>query len=137
VSLRAACVVFPALLFLSSATASAGDYAVSYAFDTGDLIEAARTEKCEYRQECEINLEKTELKISLAFWHPDHNEVRVEISGQRLGCCYFTDGVESVDRDVRGTTIRLPVFEGRARKRNEFIQNIYVGVLHLRFSNTK
>jgi len=137
VLLRAAYVVLPAFLFLSSVSASAGDYAVSYALDTGDLIEAARTEKCEYRQACEINLEKAELTISLTFWRPDHNEVHVGVSGQRLGCCYFTDGVESVYRDVRGTTIRLPVFEGRARKRNEFIQNILVGVLYLRFSNTK
>jgi hypothetical protein len=137
VLLRAAYVVLPVFLFLSSVSASAGDYAVSYAFDNGDLIETARIEKCEYREECKINLEKAELTISLAFWHPDHNEVRVEVSGSRLGCCYFPDGAESVSRDVRGTTIRLPIFEGRARKRNEFLQNIFVGVLHLRFSNTK
>jgi hypothetical protein len=137
VLLRAAYFVLPAFLFLSSVSASAGDYAISYAFDTGDLIEAARTEKCEYRQICKINLEKAELTISLAFWRRDHNEVDVWVSGRQLGCCYFMDGVDSVYRDVRGTTISLPVFKGRARKRNEFIQNIYVGVLHLRFSNTK
>jgi hypothetical protein len=36
------------------------DYTVAYAFDTGDLIETAKTEKCEYRAECRITLGKVD-----------------------------------------------------------------------------
>jgi hypothetical protein len=129
--------VLLAFLILSSGAAFAGDYTVAYAFDTGDLIETGQREKCEYSEECKITLEKTELTIRLAFWHPDVDKVHVWVSDQRPGCCFFSDGVETVSHDARGASISLNVFEGRKRKRNEFIQNTPVGVLYLRFSDMK
>jgi hypothetical protein len=74
----------------------------------------------------------------LGFWDTNHNQVHIEVYGSkgRPACCYFFDGEISVSRDTRGL-IRLHVYEGRKRIRNEFIQNALLGVLYLQFSKMK
>jgi hypothetical protein len=137
--MRSISVLLFAVSLLSSAGASAGDYTVAYAFDAGDLNDAGKTEKCEYKETCRITSDKLKLSIVLIFVSPDHNELHVRVDGSkgRLACCYFWDGVVSVSRNSRGPLIRLHVFEGRARIRNEFIQNAPVGILYLQFSDMK
>ena len=86
------CALSLIFFLFSSVLASAGDYAVAHAFDTGDGVETAKTETCEYAKECRIVLEKANLTVSLNFWHPDHEKVSVEVTDERPGCCYFSDG---------------------------------------------
>jgi hypothetical protein len=137
--IRSICVALAAFLFLLGAEASAGDYKVTYAIDAGDKNDAGTIEKCEYTKFCRIESEKLKISILLSFGQPDHNDVDIHIYGNRgwSSCCYFADGVDSVVRDARGSLIRLRVFEGRRRLRNEFLQNAPVGVLYLRFSDLK
>jgi hypothetical protein len=98
-----------------------------------------KKENCEYNKFCLIRSESLELSISLSFWHSDHQEVDIRLYGNkgRPACYYFADGVDSVVRNARGSLIRLHVFEGHARIRNEFIQNAPLGILYLQFSNMK
>jgi hypothetical protein len=137
-SICAALLAVP-FLFLSDVDASAGDYTVAYAIDAGDQNDAGKIEICEYTKFCLIKSEKLRISLSLSFWHPDHNEVDIQIYGNqgRSACCYFADGVDSVVRKARGSLIRLRVFEGRRRIRNEFLQNAPVGILYLQFSEMK
>ncbi len=138
-STRSIYIVLLWLVLLPSTCASAGDYTVAYAFDAGDLNDAGKKGDCEYSSFCLIKSEKLKLSISLSFWHPDHREVDIHLYGnkERPACCYFADGVDSVVSDARGSLIRLHVFEGHARIRNEFIQNVPLGILYLQFSNAK
>ena len=137
-TIRAALLVF---FLLPSVGASAGDYTVSYAFDAGDVNDAGKTE-CEYKYICTVSFEKLDLEILLSFVypehdHPKHHEARIKIYGTRATvCCYFADGVDRVVRDA-GSLIRLRVYKGRKRIRNEYIQNEPFGILYLQFSDLK
>lgn len=133
---RAICVLL--VLLLWHPRAFAGDYIVAYALEAGDQIETGKTEKCEYRYYCTISLKKLGISILLSFWDPNRNKVHVAIFGDRRpNCCFFADGVDSVSRSARGSLIRLNVYEGHARRRNEFIRNSPLGILNLQFSDMK
>ncbi len=134
--------IFAVLLtgfLLSSAGASAGDYTVAYAFDAGDVNDAGKIEGCEYEKPCLFKSEKMDLSVLLTFWHPNHDEVHVHVYGitGRPACCYFFDGNDTVRRNARDSLIRLHVFVGRRRIRNEFIQNQLLGILYLQFLDMK
>jgi hypothetical protein len=140
VCLRSTLAALLAFLLLSSVDASAGDYTVAYAFDAGDQTDAGKIETCEYTKFCWIKSEKLKISVLLSFWRPGRNEVDIQIypdKGRSSACCYFADGVASVVRNVRASLIRLHVFEGRRRTRNEFIQNAPLGILYLQFSDMK
>ena len=124
---------------LSSVAASAGDYTVSYAFDAREELNDSGKQTCEYKSYCRIESEKLKLSIRLAFWDPNHRIVTISVSGEqgRWGCCYFSDGVDDVKRDARDSLIRLYVYVGRRRIRNEFIQNEPLGILYLQFLDIK
>jgi hypothetical protein len=139
-SIRPICgVLLVAFCLLLSAEASAGDYIVSYAFDAGEGLNDSGKQTCEYKSYCRIESEKLKLSISLAFWDPNHRIVTISVSGEqgRWGCCYFSDGVDDVKRDARDSLIRLYVYVGRRRIRNEFIQNEPLGILYLQFLDIK
>jgi hypothetical protein len=138
-SIRSVCAVLLAFL-LSSTGASAGDYTVAYAIDTGDENDAGKIETCEYTKFCRIKSEKLKLSVLLSFWHPDHDKVDIHVypsKGRSSACCYFVDGVDSVVRSARGPLIRLRLFEGRRRMGNEFLQSASLGILYLQFSSMK
>lgn len=138
--IRSIFVLLLVTFLLSSARASAGDYRVTYGFDTGDLNDTGMKVDCEYKAVCEIKSEKLNLSISLGFWHPDHKKVTISVDANRAGrsgCCYFSDGVSTIERNPREPFIRLNVFEGRARIRNEYILNTFLGVLYLQFLDMK
>jgi hypothetical protein len=127
-----------ALFLLSSAHASDGDFTVSYAFDAGEELKDSGAQTCEYKSFCTIVSEKLKLSILLAFWDPYHRKVTISVSGEkgRWGCCYFSDGVDSIERNVRDL-VRVYVYVGRRRIRNEFIVNEPLGTLYLQFSDMK
>ena len=138
--MRSILIVLLGLFLLSSTSASASDYKVAYAFDAGELNDAGKKEDCEYKTWCQITSEKLNLSITLSFWRPDHKEVTISVNGYKAGrpaCCYFADGVPTVRRNAKDSLVRLHVFEGHERIRNEFIQNAYLGTLYLRFSDMK
>jgi hypothetical protein len=74
-------------------------------------------------------------EIKLKFRRPGYRIATIDIS-RVLNCCYFAEGESFVERDAE-PLIRLTVFEGRARRGNEFVQNVPVGSLDLQFSNLK
>lgn len=127
-----------AFFLLSSVDASAGDYVVAYAFDAGDIQDSGK-QTCEYKSFCTIESEKLKLSILLAFWDPNHRIVTISVSGGkgRWGCCYFSDGVHRIERNVRDSLVRVYVYVGRPRIRNEFIVNEPLGILYLQFSDMK
>jgi hypothetical protein len=133
---RTMCALFVFVLWQTT-RAFAGDYTVAYALQVGDEIETGKTQECEYRH-CKISLTKFDMGMYLYFWDPNHDTVRVEIFRERdANCCFFADGANTVSRSARGSLIRLHVYEGHARRRNEFIHNSLLGILNLQFSDMK
>ncbi len=136
---------------LASIDAFAGDYTVSYAFDrttredvtagaTSPFNEAGTTNECQYDRYCRIVLPKSDLTISLKVERSGYHKVVVLADGGRsrsIGCCFFSDGERRVERDVVEPLLRLRIFEGRARRRNEFVENLPLGLLYLQLSNLK
>lgn len=137
VILKRAIFVLLIIVLWQSPPAFAGDYAVSYAFEVGDQIETGKTDECEYRDLCTISLKKLGLYVDLSFWDPKRNKVVVgAYVDRRSNCCFFADGARSVSRSAR-SMIRLNVYEGHARRGNEFIRNAPFGILNLQFSDMK
>jgi len=144
-------VAIAAIGLLLSADAFAGDYAVSYAFDgttredvaagvTSTLNEVGITKECHYEKPCTIELTKSDLTISLYVERSGYHEVMVFADGGRslsAGCCYFSGGDRLASRKLTEPLLRLWIYEGQARKRNEYVQNLPLGLLYLQFSDFK
>lgn|GEM_PF-5810447 len=104
------------------------------------LNEVGTTSECQYQKFCKISLAKSDLSISFVVYHTSPNEISVYAKGGRtrsIGCCYFPDGESRISRQLREPLVRLHIYDGHARKRNEFVQNIHLGVLYLQFSDLK
>ncbi|WP_035705045.1 hypothetical protein [Bradyrhizobium genomosp. I (2014)] len=130
--------------------AIAGDYTVSYAFDgttradvargaTGASNEVGIAKECRYGQRCTIELTKSDLTIS---FHVERSgwshKVTVFADGGRSrsdGCCYFFGGDRLVSKELTEPLLRLWIYEGQARKRNEYVENLPLGLLYLQFSD--
>jgi hypothetical protein len=121
-------------LLCDGSKAAAADYIVSYALDVDGKTDAGKADTCEYVRPCEI--ESAGMRIILNFTYPDHRSVYANVYG-RTGCCYFADGVDSISLDPRESLHHLVIFEGKARRRNEFVENRKVGILYLRFSDMR
>lgn len=83
---------------------------------------------------CTIELTKSDLTIS------GRQKVVVFAGGGRsrsIGCCYFSGGERRAEGDLTQPMLWLRIYDGRARKRNEVVQNIHLGLLYLRFSNLR
>jgi hypothetical protein len=136
---------------LPSVAAFAGDYTVSYAFNgareddvaagaTSSLNEAGTTKECQYERSCTIELTKSDLTISIDVRRSSRHEVVVYAYGGRsrsAGCCYFSGGESRVALELTQPLLYLRIYEGHARKRNEFVENIHFGLLYLQFSDLK
>lgn len=136
---------------LSSVDAFAGDYTVSYAFDgttsedvatgaTSAFNETGTTKACRYDSYCTLELARSNLTISVRVQRSGRHRVVVLADGGRsrgMACCYFSDGDRSAERDLAQPLLRLHIYEGRARRRNEVVQNIPLGLLYLQFSELK
>jgi len=97
---------------------------------------------CKYGQGCLVKSDKLDLSILLDLYFPDRDgrgQVYVHVYGGRgrLACCYFSDGAYSLSFSLEGPFIHLGVYEGRARRRNEFVRNQPLGILYLQFSDMK
>ena len=133
-----------ALLILSvllGAEARAGDYTVSYAFDGKDSTETGTARDCKYDATCRIEFGKLDLTVLMSLDRDARNREQISISiyGGRsldLGCCYFADGVDRLSLEFQ-PFVHLGVYEGRRRRRNEWVLNSYFGVLYLQFSDMK
>lgn len=124
------------MLITLNANAFAGDYTVAYALEIGNQTETGQVDNCEYAKQCEIRVKDFGLSIFTFFIYPENRKAYVTIGG-RKGCCYFTDGNESVALDSRERIPPMPIFEGRPRVKNEFVQNNRLGTLYLRFLNLR
>jgi hypothetical protein len=134
-----------------SRAALAGDYTVSYAFDgttradvargaTGASNEDGVAKECQYERRCTIELTKSDLTISLNVERLGAHKVMVFAEGGRSrgdGCCYFSGGDRLAAKDLTEPLLRLWIYEGQARKRNEYVENIPLGLLYLQFSDLK
>ncbi|WP_028137690.1 hypothetical protein [Bradyrhizobium japonicum] len=143
-------IVATGLLF-SLEAAFAGDYIVSYAFDgttradvaagaTSGLNEVGSTKECQYDRRCRIELTKSDLAISLYVERRGAHEVMVFADGGRSlsdNCCYFWGGDRLVTRKLAEPLLRLWIYEGQSRKRNEYVENRPLGLLYLQFSDFK
>lgn len=135
---RVGCFVLLTLSLLFSLPAAAGDYSITYAFDGPEGTETGSTE-CEFQSYCKIKFENAGVSLWLEFQDIHHTRLHIAAHAlRRANCCFFSDGVDSVDRDIRmSSLIRLHVFEGHRRRGNEFIQNAPIGVLYLKISDIK
>ncbi len=136
---------------LPSVAAFAGDYTVSYAFDsargddvaagaTSSLNEAGTTRDCWYEKYCSISLPKADLTITFTVQRSSRHQVVVYADGgrsRRAGCCYFSGGESRAAIELTQPLLYLRIYEGHARKRNEVVQNIHLGLLYLQFSDLK
>ena len=128
------CVAVLGLSLLTTA-ARAGDYVVAWAFAAHGENETGTRADCEYRTHCIIRVEKFGFEVTIRFWRSGYGAATVAISSG-ISCCYFSEGERSVERDT-SSLIRLGVFEGRARRGNEFAVNSRVGDFYLLFSDLK
>ncbi len=131
--------------------AFAGDYIVSYAFDgttradvaagvTSAFNEEGTTKECQYGRRCAIELTKSDLTISFTVERSVYHDVIVFADGGRsrnVGCCCFSGGDRWAERKLTEPLLRLWIYEGQARKRNEYVENIPLGLLYLQFSDLK
>lgn len=144
-------VVIVAAGLLRSVDAFAGDYTVSYAFGgetkegvatgaTYPLNEVGTTKECQYDSPCTIELTKADLTISLNVQRSGRHKVVVLADGGRsrsIGCCYFSGGERRAEGDLTQPMLWLRIYDGHARKRNEVVENIRLGLLYLQFSNLR
>jgi hypothetical protein len=130
--------ILAALLFLCmTENVSAGDYTVAYALEVGDQKDAGKTATCEYAKPCEIVSQDLGLHILLDFVYPSHSNLYVSVRRIRGGraCCFFADGEQSFSMDPHQSFRGMSIFEGHARRRNEFIENSKLGTLYLGFTD--
>jgi hypothetical protein len=131
--IRSICAAFLAFFLLPSAGASAGDYSVTYAIDANGKNDAGKIETCVYDKACLIESASAGLSISMDFPRPDHKWVQLEVMGPP-GCCYSYDAIRRIYLEIKPGLLRVPIYDGRARRVNEFVQNKRFGVLYLEFS---
>lgn len=136
---------------LPSGVVFAGDYTVSYAFDSarGDefaageastLNEAGTTRECWYEKYRSVSLPKADLTKTFALQRSSQHEVVVHADGggsRSAVCCFSSGGERRVAVDLTQPLLYLRIYEGHARKRNEFIQNHPLELLYLQFSDLR
>jgi hypothetical protein len=125
-----------AVFLVSSAGASAGEYSLAYAIEANGRNDVGKIETCDYDKPCDIDAPGLGLRISLSFIHADHDEVELYVDGPS-GCCYSNDAIRTFYIEIKPGLLRVPIYQGRARRQNEFVQNKRFGVLYLAFSNLR
>ena len=135
-SMRSIGAALLAFLLLSTAGASAGDYSLTYAIDANGKNDAGKIETCDYDKPCEIKPAGFRLGIFVSFIYPEHRSVELHVYGRR-GCCYSVDAGTTIYLDIAPGLLRVPLYEGRERRGNEFVQNKRFGILYLEFSNLR
>lgn len=134
-SIRSVCAAL-AVFLLSNSSASAGDYSLTYAIDANDRHDAGKIETCVYDKPCEIQPIGFGLSIFLSFIRANHRWVELHIFGEP-GCCYSADANRTINLEIKPGLLRVPLYEGRKRRQNEFVRNERFGILYLEFSNLR
>jgi hypothetical protein len=124
-----------ALLFLSRAHASAADFSLTYAIGANGKNDAGKV-ICEYDKPCSVEPVGFGISVNISFIRPDHRSAELEVFGGP-GCCYSADANRTFYLDIEPGLVRVPLYEGRQRKGNEFVQNHRFGMLYLEFSNLR
>jgi hypothetical protein len=119
-----------------STSAQASTYAVAYALEVGDQTETGMVATCEYTKPCEIKSKRFDLSAFTYFIYPANRVVYVSVDGEP-GCCLFADGERYFTFEPKDATRSIALYEGHARKLNEFVQNHRLGTLTLRFSKQR
>lgn len=112
----------------------AADYSLAYGIELNGMRDTGTMDQCDIGQRCEIRNARLDLLIivtvdRIASWQAD-----IFIYGHRGNCCLFGDGDHRYRADIRQALIRVPIYEGKRRLGNEFVQNKSVGTLWLSFS---
>lgn len=124
------------LLLRSAVGASAGDHSVTYAIDAGDKSDVGKIENCEYVHGCIITSKIVGLTIFLDYAYQNREWVVLRIYGPP-GCCFSADAARPIYLKIEPTLQRVPIYEGRLRRRNEFVMNNRFGVLYIQFSDLR
>jgi hypothetical protein len=122
------------LACLSSGEVLAGNVSVSYAINSYGQQTSGKLTCDDRTRMCSIASSEMKLRVLLVFG-PDMKDVQLSISGDygRPACCYFKEGESYASARVEPGIRRFRFFEGRPRKRNEYIENTPAGTLHLVF----
>src|SRR4029079_11852387 len=118
---RSMCFAAAALLALPSADVSASEYSLNYAIDANGKTDAGKI-VCDYDKICKIVPVGFRMSLSISFILPGHSSAHLEVVGG-LGCCYSDDANKTFYLDIEHGLLRIPLYEGRARRVNEFVQN--------------
>jgi hypothetical protein len=116
------------------ATCAASDYSIEYAIYADDLSSRG-TLDCSSGKRCMKRIDELKLRLEIFLRTRANQAAEVLLSG-RAGCCLFHEGSRSAVVYPRGRT-KLAIFEGRARKGNEFVLNNAVGTLILEFGEAR
>jgi hypothetical protein len=119
------------LACLLSGEVLAGNVSVSYAINSYGQQTSGKLTCDDRTRMCSIASPEMRLRVLLVFG-PDMKSVQLSISGE-AGCCYFKEGESYGYARVEPGIQRFRFFEGRPRKRNEYIENTPAGTLHLVF----
>jgi hypothetical protein len=134
-------------------SAVAGDYTVSYAFAgktdrdvaaaaTSSLTEEGTRRDCTYGMSCRLILNKSDLEIWFDVSRAAHDQTAISVSaygGRTHGieCCLFGEGQSSYSAPLRDPLVRLYIYDGHPRRRNEIVRNVLLGTLYLQVSDLK
>lgn len=134
--IRSAGTALLSFFLLSGTGAAAADYSVTYAIDANGKNSAGKIETCDYETLCFIEPPGLGLQISLSFNHSDRRWVKLRIDGPPA-CCYSSDAASEFYLQIEPGLLRVPIYQGRARRRNEFVRNHKFGVVYLEFSSLR
>jgi len=126
------CYLIASLAVLLTPSAAA-DYSSVYALEFHGARQTGAFENCEFRRSCIISIKALNLELQIYRSSKEDKQVRVDLLG-RAGCCFFEDGKSSTGIDIRKPMQKIVIFEGRARVKNEYVQNTIVGFILLGFS---
>ncbi|WJR76484.1 hypothetical protein [Bradyrhizobium sp. NP1] len=123
-------------LLLSMSCAAAGDYVVTYAIDADGKIDTGKINSCRYAKPCDVSAAGLILSMSLKFARQDEAWLDLFVVGPP-NCCYSADAKRTIQVKVTPGLMRVPIYQGRLRKGNEFVRNERFGVLYFEFSDLR
>jgi hypothetical protein len=133
--MKKACLIAFGLAVISSHNVSqAADYSVDFAANTTRLGRDGGTSDCSFERICSGQMEALRLRVTVDVFRSAPNRAIIRLYGNDLSCCFFSNGKENVEIDIREPLSQISFYEGR-RVMRELDQpsNTYGGVLYLRF----
>jgi hypothetical protein len=128
------CLLFSAVLGTAGGAWGAERYSMQFAIDAGEIQQVGRVESCSYGHSCRATIPGLDIDMGVVLRSSSDRAAAIHLS-QNGGCCYFAEGETWTRVDARRRVHHLKVFEGKGRKKNEFVINRLVGTLSLVFSH--